>query len=68
MTICSMGLCPYGFMAKLKSKSFSFYCPIKVEFAGYTIPHPSEEVMHLRIQVKANTESCFPSMAKLVFE
>jgi len=23
----------------------------QVEFAGYTIPHPSEEVMHLRIQM-----------------
>ena len=23
---------------------------IQVVFAGYTIPHPSEEIMHLRIQ------------------
>jgi hypothetical protein len=24
----------------------------QVLFAGYTIPHPSEDVMHLRIQTK----------------
>jgi DNA-directed RNA polymerase I and III subunit RPAC2 len=27
------------------------------EFCGYTVPHPSEPILHLRLQTKDNTTS-----------
>lgn len=33
----------------LESRILTFYSP-QVEFCGYTIPHPSENKMNLRIQ------------------
>lgn len=32
------------------SNVLTIYCSPDVEFCGYSIPHPSEAVLHLRIQ------------------
>tara|TARA_B110000008_G_C16416475_1_gene342005 strand:- start:16 stop:219 length:204 start_codon:yes stop_codon:yes gene_type:complete len=33
------------------------------EFCGYTVPHPSEPILHIRVQTKAHTDSNHVMMA-----